>query len=166
MISQLLANKPFILERGEILRTVKHNNDINTAIAGLTELGYRFDKRGDLLTIKPRGAAPSSECELYTAHSGTFSRFVTAIAALESVPVQINCSDKMATRPMIELFDALRELQVEVDSENQCLPAQIIGPLKGDQCLLDASRSSQYLSALLITAPLLSVAQSSQQTIN
>ena len=137
------------------LANVVDNNDINTAIAGLTQLGYRFEKHGDQLQVKPRGSAPSSDCELYTAHSGTFSRFVTAIAALEAVPVQINCSDKMATRPMIELFDALNQLKVEVTSENQCLPAQIKGPLKGDQCSLDASRSSQYLSALLITAPFL-----------
>ncbi|MCW9016470.1 MAG: 3-phosphoshikimate 1-carboxyvinyltransferase, partial [Kangiellaceae bacterium] len=137
------------------LANVVDNNDINTAIAGLTQLGYQFNKRGDQLQITPRGTAPNTVCELYTAHSGTFSRFVTAIAALESVPVQINCSDKMATRPMIELFEALAELKAEVKSENQCLPAQIKGPLKGDQCQLDASRSSQYLSALLIVAPFL-----------
>ncbi len=138
-----------------ILTNVVDNNDINTAIEGLSQLGYLFFKQKGQLVISPRQAKLDQAVNLYTAHSGTFSRFVTAIAALESFPVNINCSAKMATRPMLELFDSLKQLSVKVDSDNQCLPAIITGPIQTDFCRLDASRSSQYLSALLMIAPLL-----------
>ena len=137
------------------LTNVVNNNDINTAIEGLSNLGYLFEKTADGVNISPRPQGIQAKAELYTAHSGTFSRFVTAVAALEEHPVFIKCSDKMATRPMVELFEALKALSVKVDSPNQCLPAVITGPIQSGQCQLDASRSSQYLSALLIVSPLL-----------
>lgn len=138
-----------------VLTNVVSNNDIETAITGLSQLGYLFSQDKERLVISPRQAALDHSSELYTSHSGTFSRFVTAIAALESLPVVINCSEKMATRPMQELFDSLKQLSVSLKSDNQCLPAVINGPYQGDFCFLDASRSSQYLSGLLMIAPLL-----------
>ncbi|WP_185964308.1 3-phosphoshikimate 1-carboxyvinyltransferase [Aliikangiella marina] len=137
------------------IKNVVNNDDIQTAAAGLSQLGYQIQTDGNALKINPRQVTAMKPIDIYTAHSGTFSRFVAAIAALEKVPVNIECSAKMATRPMIELFDALRSLSVEIDTPNGCLPAKIIGPVKGNECRLDASRSSQYLSALLIIAPLL-----------
>ena len=138
------------------LTNVVINNDINTAIEGMSALGYSFARDGDCLNISPRQNASTQAVSLYTAHSGTFSRFIAAIAAFESVPVTIECSAKMATRPMQELFTALESLGVSVTTPNGCLPATVKGPFTGVKCELDASRSSQYLSALLIIAPLLS----------
>jgi 3-phosphoshikimate 1-carboxyvinyltransferase len=60
----------------------------------------------------------------------------------------------MATRPMAELFCALEELGVTVNSPNGKLPATITGPVIFKSCELDAGRSSQFLSALLMIAPL------------
>lgn len=137
------------------LSNVVNNNDINTAIAGLSQLGYLFERVEGELLIQPRQNRLGQAAALYTAHSGTFSRFVTAIAAIEQHPIEITCSDKMATRPMQELFDCLRHLGVTIESPNQCLPVTIHGPIKADTCQLDASRSSQYVSALLMVAPLL-----------
>ncbi|WP_444994276.1 3-phosphoshikimate 1-carboxyvinyltransferase [Aliikangiella sp. IMCC44359] len=137
------------------LTNVVENHDIVTSTNGLRQLGYLFSRESNCLIVKPRVRLPENAVEIFTAHSGTFSRFITAVAALESVPVAITCSDKMATRPMLELFDALKSLSVKIDSPNDCLPAIIHGPIKQNHCALDSSRSSQYLSALLIIAPLL-----------
>lgn len=137
------------------LCNVVANEDIKAAIAGLSALGYGFEQQGETLLISPRKALLSQPAQVYSAHSGTFSRFVTAIAALEEQSVTIDCSAKMATRPMQELFSALASLGVSIASPNQCLPATVCGPVKGDHCQLDASRSSQYLSALLMIAPFL-----------
>ena len=138
-----------------ILTNVVDNNDIKTAITGLSVLGYQFKNEATRLIIIPRERQPEQAVSLYAAHSGTFSRFISAIAALEQVPIAIDCSSKMATRPMIEIFDSLKQLSVDVQSSNNCLPATIKGPIVGAECELDASRSSQYLSALLMVAPLL-----------
>ncbi|PCI63395.1 MAG: 3-phosphoshikimate 1-carboxyvinyltransferase [Gammaproteobacteria bacterium] len=144
------------------LSNVVDNDDINAATKGLKALGYQLEFGNSEMKISPRQNNGDSDDHTFTKnisfnthHSGTFSRFVTVIAALEKVPVEINCSEKMATRPMKELFDSLRELGVKIDSQNERLPAIVNGPFKANQCKLDASRSSQYLSALLIVAPLL-----------
>ncbi|PHS17553.1 MAG: 3-phosphoshikimate 1-carboxyvinyltransferase [Kangiella sp.] len=145
-----------------LLSNVVDNDDINAATEGLNALGYQLEFESSEMKISPRvknekvdGDISDKNISFNTHHSGTFSRFVTAISALEHVPVEINCSEKMSTRPMKELFDSLKELGVEVDSKNDRLPAIVKGPFKTNQCKLDASRSSQYLSALLIIAPLL-----------
>jgi len=136
------------------LTNIVDNDDIQAAIAGLSALGYqlKLDKRS--LEIHPRREALSSPVSMNTAHSGTFSRFVAAIAALDSVAVTINCSEKMATRPMKELFSALTALGVSIESNDNKLPAVITGSITQQHCELDAGRSSQFLSALLIVAPL------------
>jgi len=136
------------------LTNVVDNDDIQAAIGGLNALGYQLKLDKGCLDIQPRKEALSEAVSLNTAHSGTFSRFVAAVAALESVEVTVNCSEKMATRPMKELFRALSSLGVSIQSNNQKLPAVITGPVTKKNCELDAGRSSQFLSALLIVAPL------------
>ena len=143
-----------LASRPSMLTNIVDNDDIQAAISGLSALGYELELNENTLTIHPRKTALSAATSLNTSHSGTFSRFDAAIAALESVEVTINCSEKMATRPMKELFTALESLGVIVKSDNQRLPATIKGPITGITCELDAGRSSQFLSALLIVAPL------------
>ena len=144
-----LASSPSVLDN------VVDNDDIQAAIAGFTALGYHLKQTGNQLQIQPRCQALTQPVNFNAQHSGTFSRFVTAVAALENVEVTIECSKKMATRPMHELFSALTELGVKIHSDNQKLPAVIRGPVTKNSCHLDAGRSSQFLSALLIIAPLL-----------
>ena len=138
-----------------VLDNIVDNNDIQSAIAGLNGLGYQLSLQDSQLSIQPRKQDLREAVEINTAHSGTFSRFVAAIASLDGVAVTVNCSAKMATRPMRELFNALSELGVEIESENSKLPAVIKGPVQKGCCNLDAGRSSQFLSALLIIGPIL-----------
>lgn len=138
-----------------VLSNIVDNDDIHAAISGLKALGYQLTLHQSRLEINPREKLLDRSASLNTGHSGTFSRFVTAIAALETMPVNIECSQKMATRPMNELFKALLELGVTVNSPNHKLPATIIGPIISAKCHLDAGRSSQFLSALLMIAPVL-----------
>lgn len=138
-----------------VLDNIVDNDDIQAAIAGLRALGYRLTLNGNQLCIQPRSGPLTEPVTLNTAHSGTFSRFISAIAGLESVNVTIECSEKMATRPMQELFAALGEIGISVDSSNQKLPAIICGKAQNRKCKLDAGRSSQFLSALLMIGPLL-----------
>jgi len=156
--SKYIANRVLPLcamaETASRLTNVVSNKDIEAAIEGLNGLGYQLKLEADHLLITPRKTKPTTSVTINTSHSGTFSRFISAIAALESVDVRINCSDKMATRPMRELFDSLQQLGISVDSPNGRLPATVKGPITNSVCQLDASRSSQFVSALLMVAPL------------
>ena len=132
------------------LTNIVDNNDIQAAMSGLSGLGYQLEFDNGALSIAPRKASLESPVTINTSHSGTFSRFVSAVAALDNVDITVECSDKMATRPMKELFVALEELGVSIKSPNQKLPAVITGPVINPTCEVDAARSSQFLSALLI----------------
>jgi 3-phosphoshikimate 1-carboxyvinyltransferase len=132
------------------LSNIVDNNDIQAAMAGLKALGYNLDFNQGVLQILPRESILDTPVKINTSHSGTFSRFVAAIAALEEHAVTVECSDKMATRPMKELFEALRELGVLIETPNEKLPAVITGPITGKLCHVNAHRSSQFISGLII----------------
>jgi 3-phosphoshikimate 1-carboxyvinyltransferase len=169
--SKYIANRLLPLcalaETGSIIHNVVLNDDIKTALCGLQSLGYKMnlldEHNSQQLLVWPRINKCVSPVTVNTSHSGTFSRFITAIASLEEVAVSINCSEKMATRPMNELFSSLKQMGISISSQNNRLPAVVTGlsiaelAKAKDQCpltcKLDASRSSQYLSALLIIAP-------------
>ncbi|MDD9872857.1 MAG: 3-phosphoshikimate 1-carboxyvinyltransferase [Deltaproteobacteria bacterium] len=94
--------------------------------------------------------------------SGTTARFLSAAAALADGPVTLDGSPRMRQRPIAELAEALRELgaQVEILGEAGCPPLRVTGAggvgaggLRGGEALVDASRSSQFVSALLLAAP-------------
>lgn len=85
--------------------------------------------------------------------AGTVMRFVPALAALAAGPVRFDGDEQARVRPMAPLLDALRTLGVEVSAEDgPGLPFTVTGDpgLAGGEVVVDASTSSQYVSALLL----------------
>ncbi len=91
--------------------------------------------------------------------AGTAMRFSTALLAVSEGCRTITGTERMRHRPIGLLVDALRELGARVD----CVDAEGYPPLRitgntemdGGQIALPGSVSSQYISALLMIAPLL-----------
>lgn len=90
--------------------------------------------------------------------AGTAMRFLTAYYALqEGVEVTLTGSERMKNRPIALLVNALREIGADINylEKESYPPLQIRGKaLKGGEIHIDGSISSQYLSALLMIAPL------------
>jgi 3-phosphoshikimate 1-carboxyvinyltransferase len=86
-------------------------------------------------------------------NSGTTLFFGLAAAALFSGPVTFTGDEQTARRGAGPLLDALKGLGVDVTSQNGCTPITIRGPWKGGKVSLSCP-TSQYLSALLLAAPL------------
>jgi 3-phosphoshikimate 1-carboxyvinyltransferase len=96
------------------------------------------------------------DAPLHTENSGTSARFLTAVATLAPGPVTIDGSSRMRERPIGDLADALRALGagIEILGRNQCPPVRVLGGgLPGGEAEIDARRSSQYVSAVLLAAP-------------
>lgn len=154
--SKYIANRLMILAaltEGQCqFDNVPVNDDINVSMQGLSVLGAKFNRQNGRVICSgfdKHGPVPSGE--VYTSHSGTFSRFVVAVAALASEWVAIRGSDKMNTRPMADLLDALREAGVSVEATaEQTLPLKIKGPLETEVINISGAVSSQYISALLL----------------
>jgi 3-phosphoshikimate 1-carboxyvinyltransferase len=88
--------------------------------------------------------------------SGTTARFVTALATLAPGPSRIDGTPRMRERPIDDLVEALRQLgaEIEIEGRGGCPPLLVRGGgLRGGRATIDASRSSQYVSAVLLVGP-------------
>jgi len=86
-------------------------------------------------------------------NSGTTLYLALAIAGLQSEPVEFTGDEQIQKRSAAPLLDALGGLGIECKSNNGCAPIMIKGPWKGGKVSISCP-TSQYLSALLIAAPL------------
>jgi len=85
--------------------------------------------------------------------AGTVMRFLPPVAALASGPVRFDGDPQARVRPMGPVLDALRALGVTVDDEGRgTLPLTVrgSGSVRGGAVTLDASASSQFISAILL----------------
>jgi 3-phosphoshikimate 1-carboxyvinyltransferase len=85
--------------------------------------------------------------------AGTVMRFLPPVAALAPGPVRFDGDPPARVRPMGPVLDALRTLGVTVDDEGRgTLPLTVrgTGSVPGGAVTLDASASSQFISAILL----------------
>lgn len=95
---------------------------------------------------------------IFLGNSGTSMRLLAGIAALGQTPYTLTGDERMCERPMIELLDALNMLQVEAKSiqPGGTPPVTIRGlGRRGGSTTIDCSKSSQYLSSLLMMGALM-----------
>jgi 3-phosphoshikimate 1-carboxyvinyltransferase len=86
-------------------------------------------------------------------NSGTTLYLALAIAGLQHQPIEFTGDEQIKKRSAAPLLDALAGLGVNSKSNNGCAPITISGGWKGGKVSLPCP-TSQYLSALLIAAPL------------
>ncbi|MGD0059225.1 MAG: 3-phosphoshikimate 1-carboxyvinyltransferase [Verrucomicrobiia bacterium] len=136
-------------------------DDTQVMVDSLQKLGFEVTVEPDPLeecnrtiTVVGRGGEiPAKKAELYVGNAGTAARFLTALVCLGHGEYRIAGDSRMNQRPMRDLFDALRQLGVEVEAEKGCLPAVIHARgLKGGEVTISAKQSSQFASALLLIA--------------
>ena len=119
----------------------------------LRALGTRVDDRGDDWAVTPgplRGPA-SVDCGL----AGNVMRFVPPVAVLADGDVEFDGDPYARERPMGPILDALRTLGGTIDDDGrQSLPFTVRGhgTMPGGTVEIDASSSSQFVSALLLAA--------------
>ncbi|MFG1867171.1 3-phosphoshikimate 1-carboxyvinyltransferase [Micromonospora arborensis] len=123
---------------------------------GLDSLGFPVTREPEVWTVTGDPAGPpTTEAAVWCNDSGTAARFVPALAALGRGRYVIDGSAQMRARPMAPLLTALRGLGVRVDAApGESLPWVVHGAqIDGGTIEVDASLSSQYLSALCLSAP-------------
>jgi 3-phosphoshikimate 1-carboxyvinyltransferase len=87
--------------------------------------------------------------------AGTVMRFLPPVAALATGPVALDGDPRARERPLAAVVSALRDLGVEIDAApGGRLPLRIhgTGAVRGGTVEIDASASSQFVSALLLAA--------------
>ena len=104
------------------------------------------------------GNIPAPSADIFVGNAGTAARFLTALcAAAKTGTYRLDGVPQMRKRPMKGLIDALRSLGADIRcaGEEGFFPLEIHArSLRGGEVSIDASESSQMLSALLMVAPL------------
>lgn len=107
-----------------------------------------------VVTGTGRLAAPSAP--LFLGNAGTATRFLTAAVASVDGTVTVDGDEHMRKRPIGPLVAALRSLNIDAEAPSGCPPVTIRGNghFGSGRVEIDAGLSSQYVSALLMAAPL------------
>lgn len=138
---------------------VPDGDDTAAMVDGLRAIGVEVRVDGGVATVAGTGGAlPAGTARIHARLAGTTSRFLTAVAALAPGPVTIDGDPPLRKRPMGPLHDALLALGAEVrrGEARGHLPVTVRGPLHdGGRLTMPGDVSSQYLTALMLIAPLL-----------
>jgi 3-phosphoshikimate 1-carboxyvinyltransferase len=163
--SKSLTNRALLLaalcDQPVTLTGALFSEDTQLMGAALRALGFnvREDTGRNEIRVEGRGGeVPVPEADLFVGLAGTAARFLTALCAAAPRGVyRLDGVPQMRKRPMKPLLDALRAL----GSDIRCPGVEGFFPLEvhargldGGTVELDASESSQLLSALLMVTPL------------
>jgi 3-phosphoshikimate 1-carboxyvinyltransferase len=125
----------------------------------LRRLGFTVEENADWCVIRVLGlggTVPAPTAELSVGLAGTAARFLTALCCLAPHGhFKLDGVEQMRRRPIKSLLDALEKLGARTRSSGGFFPIEIeASGLHGGDVPLDATESSQLLSALLMVAPL------------
>jgi 3-phosphoshikimate 1-carboxyvinyltransferase len=127
-------------------------------VKGLQSLGCKIeqiktDQGFDYQVIPGKLMGPA---QIDVGNAGTVMRFLPPIAALATGLIYFDGDERSHQRPIAPVLTALEQLGVSVEHNNKYkLPITINGDgkIKGGTVEIDASASSQFVSALLLVAP-------------
>jgi len=133
------------------------SEDTKAAINACESLGAKIIKKDNNLIIDGFGNSPEKPRSVVDMlNSGTSTNLILGILAGLGIEAEITGDASLRTRPVKSLAAALETLGCSVDfhKNNGCPPLKISGRINGGKVKLDASKSSQYVSSLLISCPL------------
>jgi 3-phosphoshikimate 1-carboxyvinyltransferase len=138
-----------------VLRNPLKSADTYSAVRAAQEFGAKVKEEETKWIIDGVGGRISpAACFIDVANSGTTLRIFTALAALAGHRIGFDGDNSVRKRPMASLLYALRNLGAIVEPQNDKCPFTITGPIHGGAATVDGM-SSQFLSALLFTTPLI-----------
>lgn len=145
-----------IAEGESVLHGVQFSDDCRTFLQCLIDLGINCKAEGTTVKIEGcNGKLPKTYAEINVGSAGTAARFLPAFLAFQQGEYLLNCSDQMKKRPISPLIKTLESLGATftfLEKENS-YPFTIKGTATpNNQAEVDINESSQFLSALLISA--------------
>ena len=164
--SKSVTNRALILaaqaKTPSTLRRPLISRDSELMVAGLKALGIAIEETTTVVDgneelqwiVTP--APMRGGVKVDVGNAGTVMRFLPPLAALANGEVVFDGDPRSYERPLGPVIKALEELGVSIDHEDRySLPLKLkgTGKISGGEITIDASESSQFLSALLLVAP-------------
>ncbi len=165
--SKSISNRVLLLaalaEGETTITNLLHSDDIEHMLNALNLLGVSCQLSDDKTQCRVTGQAGlfrhQAALELFLGNAGTAMRPLAAALAASDVAVTLTGEPRMYERPIGHLVDALRQWGADITDlkDDGFPPLKITGQsLTGGAVTVDGSISSQFLTALLMVAPLLS----------
>ena len=139
---------------------VLRSDDTDNFANGLSAMGFKLQQNfrdNDYLIDGSSGTVPLAEAKVWCGSAGTAARFLAAVAAAGHGQYHFDASPQMRKRPMDPLLNSLEIQGAGLDKPiSGAFPLTInAAGLRGGKLTLGGTTvSSQYLSALLMAAPL------------
>jgi 3-phosphoshikimate 1-carboxyvinyltransferase len=164
--SKSVTNRALILaaqaKSPSTLRRPLVSRDSELMVAGLKALGIGIEEKTVVVDgneelqwiITP--APMRGGVKVDVGNAGTVMRFLPPLAALATGEVAFDGDPRSYERPLGPVIKALEELGISIEHEGRySLPLKLqgTGSIPGGALTIDASASSQFLSALLLVAP-------------
>ena len=164
--SKSVTNRALILaaqaDSPSVLRRPLVSRDSELMVAGLRALGILIEENTVLVNgvqelqwiVTP--APLQGGVKVDVGNAGTVMRFLPPLAALAQGDVAFDGDPRSYERPLGPVIKALEELGISIDHDGRySLPMKVhgTGNIPGGDLTIDASASSQFLSALLLVAP-------------
>jgi 3-phosphoshikimate 1-carboxyvinyltransferase len=157
--SKSLTNRELVLaalaDGPGVVRRALRSRDTDLMAAAMTTLGSTVDTSGaDWAVVPGISAADTRPVAVDCGLAGTVMRFVPPVAALRGGDTAFDGDAHARTRPMAEVLRALRAIGATVtDTDRLPFTVSGTGGVRGGTVVIDASTSSQFVSALLLAAP-------------
>lgn len=164
--SKSVTNRALILaaqaDSPSLLRRPLVSRDSQLMVQGLRKLGIGIIEQevhvnGEVefqLSVTP--TAMRGPAKIDVGNAGTVMRFLPPLAALAKGEILFDGDPRSYERPLSPVIKALEQLGVSIEHQGRYSLPLILhgtGSVSGAAIIIDASASSQFLSALLLVAP-------------
>jgi len=164
--SKSLSNRCLLLaalsEGKTCVDNLLDSDDIRYMLEALDKLEVPVERHSaDSVTVEGQAGPinspnPDETCELFLGNAGTAMRPLAAALCMGKGKFVLDGVPRMRERPIADLVDGLKQLGADVScvEETGCPPVTInANGLKGGKASISGKMSSQFLSALLMAAP-------------
>lgn len=141
-----------------IVENIDYSDDINATIDGMVSLGAIIEKDNDKLTIRGAFHNESNKDTVRVIdcnESGSTLRFLVPIALLFSGMTKFVGRGNLGKRPLDTYYDIFKEQGIKYSNLDGKLNLLVKGSLSNGEYSLPGNISSQFITGLLFTLPLL-----------
>jgi len=140
--------------KNSVVENALFSADTDATIETCKKFGAEIEIEDSKIIVKNPIKIGTKVSEINTGNSGTTIRIASGIASLFSDEIVLTGDSSLQKRPMQSLLDALSSIGAQCNSTDGKPPIKIKGKIIGGDVKIPGNFSSQFISSLLISAPL------------
>ena len=143
-----------LVGKNSVVENPLFSADTNATIETCRKFGAEIEIENSRIIVKNPIRIGTKMSQIDTGNSGTTIRIASGIASLFSEEITLTGDSSLQKRPMQPLLDALSSIGARCSSTDGKPPIKIKGKIVGGDVKIPGNLSSQFISSLLISAPL------------